>query len=918
MKKILLIATFLITTLSFSQSFINAPTTATDLTNATKILLSESNKAYSVRLDSIQNVFQQYFDTLYSTGTHFAPTSLSLDYGFTDNSSNWNTAFGWGNHAGQGYLTASSIANFETTTQLNTRDTDNRARANHTGTQALSTLSQSGATTEQVAKWNGSSWIASTLNNANIVNGAGYITAGELSTSSSKEAFTATASQTIFTLTNSPANVDVMKDDVMLIEDVHYTFTGNTVTLTTGAFSGSVITVRKFNGLEDDEISNFTEGFNKTFEATGTISIRETLTDDNYLTNTGSSGGHPDYFINKYPIIAGKRYKIKGTMNALNTNFGIFGFYAALTIGSYVSGIEDAETGLNTFEAIVTAPVGSNYLFVTQSVTDTIEVREELPVEDLVKYQNTPNNLHSNYQLETNIGVDPTIGSTTLPLYHLKGLVNCTDEGLQVSDCPTGYPAMTFNMGTDSGSASYMLTGINITDRKILNDIRGQEVIFSYYIKHDTALTTLILNRVQGGTTDVDYTEKAQNNNLNEWYKVEHRFTMTSDEIEQLILRSYPNAGIGVSVDIELSSFSLKLASTENEIDYLFSQNSRWESLRNTIINTGAELVLPENIYVVHDNRLEIFKHSIVKAINPDNYFLNIEVVSGTPKGNFYDRIYTYDCESGDGVMVLKFVLKNNNLDIIDSKTVTITPIAKGTNPASAFNVLMIGDSFTAATTYPTEFARRLQGTGGTPTADNLTNINFIGTAQTSPNREGASGQSWEYFIGASSPFWNGSTIDFDDYCTDNSYSQVDAVVIMLGTNSTSTNADIQVLLDALIAHNPSIKGVVTGIIYPNPLGGSGAAGLAAGQTFYGAVNTIVNYNRRLEDLINDSYSSYFEYCDVLSQFDLMYNMQFSNVAANKRNATTVKEGSDNVHPASEGYLQIADIIYSSFHNKVL
>ncbi len=31
-------------------------------------------------------------------------TSLSTDYGFTDNSSNWNTAYGWGNHALAGYL----------------------------------------------------------------------------------------------------------------------------------------------------------------------------------------------------------------------------------------------------------------------------------------------------------------------------------------------------------------------------------------------------------------------------------------------------------------------------------------------------------------------------------------------------------------------------------------------------------------------------------------------------------------------------------------------------------------------------------------------------------------------------------------------------------------------------------------------
>lgn len=33
-------------------------------------------------------------------------TSLLADYGFTDNSSNWNTAFGWGDHSTQGYLTS--------------------------------------------------------------------------------------------------------------------------------------------------------------------------------------------------------------------------------------------------------------------------------------------------------------------------------------------------------------------------------------------------------------------------------------------------------------------------------------------------------------------------------------------------------------------------------------------------------------------------------------------------------------------------------------------------------------------------------------------------------------------------------------------------------------------------------------------
>tara|TARA_R110000796_G_scaffold59371_4_gene136848 strand:- start:22825 stop:27495 length:4671 start_codon:yes stop_codon:yes gene_type:complete len=45
-------------------------------------------------------------DNTWSTPNYFTPTSLLADYGFTDNSSNWDTAFGWGDHALAGYLTA--------------------------------------------------------------------------------------------------------------------------------------------------------------------------------------------------------------------------------------------------------------------------------------------------------------------------------------------------------------------------------------------------------------------------------------------------------------------------------------------------------------------------------------------------------------------------------------------------------------------------------------------------------------------------------------------------------------------------------------------------------------------------------------------------------------------------------------------
>lgn len=42
--------------------------------------------------------------------SHFSPTNLLTDYSFTDNSTNWNTAFGWGDHSTEGYLTSVDIS----------------------------------------------------------------------------------------------------------------------------------------------------------------------------------------------------------------------------------------------------------------------------------------------------------------------------------------------------------------------------------------------------------------------------------------------------------------------------------------------------------------------------------------------------------------------------------------------------------------------------------------------------------------------------------------------------------------------------------------------------------------------------------------------------------------------------------------
>lgn len=69
------------------------------------------------------------------------------------------------------------LAGIATGATANDTDANLKNRENHTGTQALSTISQSGATTGQYAKWNGTAWVPSDVASGNLFTSA--MTTGE-------------------------------------------------------------------------------------------------------------------------------------------------------------------------------------------------------------------------------------------------------------------------------------------------------------------------------------------------------------------------------------------------------------------------------------------------------------------------------------------------------------------------------------------------------------------------------------------------------------------------------------------------------------------------------------------------------------------------------------------------------------------
>ena len=65
---------------------------------------------------------------------------------------------------------------------------------------------------------------------------------------------------------------------------------------------------------------------------------------------------------------------------------------------------------------------------------------------------------------------------------------------------------------------------------------------------------------------------------------------------------------------------------------------------------------------------------------------------------------------------------------------------------------------------------------------------------------------------------------------------------------------------------------------------------------------------------LEDQYRDFMEFINISGQFDTDYNMQCTQKKVNTRSNTTEIFGTNGVHPAYEGYMQIAD---AAFRNMV-
>lgn len=158
---------------------------------------------------------------------------------------------------------------------------------------------------------------------------------------------------------------------------------------------------------------------------------------------------------------------------------------------------------------------------------------------------------------------------------------------------------------------------------------------------------------------------------------------------------------------------------------YLTFDGTRFEPFNNA--NMTPWLNIPEKYELVIGDTFELFYKGIISAVNTDDLY--VEIICA--KGKAFKRKYVYTPIIGDtGTYIMTINLYDNSHQLLDSQIVNIVVKAKTTSPLTEKVVLYVSDSLAVSGDVPHEFKRRLTGTGGTPAADGLTNITFIGTCE--------------------------------------------------------------------------------------------------------------------------------------------------------------------------------------------
>lgn len=191
---------------------------------------------------------------------------------------------------------------------------------------------------------------------------------------------------------------------------------------------------------------------------------------------------------------------------------------------------------------------------------------------------------------------------------------------------------------------------------------------------------------------------------------------------------------------------------------------------------------LPDTIYAVVGDTLQLYYKSIFRCVDPYIYDIKVSCTIGAQ----YPRYYELKPTSGQiGERNITFTIKDNDNNVLGTKTVTLKVVNKVNNPG-AKNILCVGASNTNGGNWPGELKKRLTTASGTPTVSggqtlftpigfSIPNLTFVGRKIANDvNLEATGGYNFNTYITASAAYVrffftqeNAPTVSIGDTYTD-------------------------------------------------------------------------------------------------------------------------------------------------------
>lgn len=388
---------------------------------------------------------------------------------------------------------------------------------------------------------------------------------------------------------------------------------------------------------------------------------------------------------------------------------------------------------------------------------------------------------------------------------------------------------------------------------------------------------------------------------------------------------NYPNAKYFYIGMVYTHDYKWTFSEPQKSLEWLKLTDSQINAIINDVFSQ-IDIVLPKKIYAVQDHQLVVFDKNIVGVRNLNDYYVRYSLTGSLISSSHqFNRFASIEPESTTptGDYTLTVMLRNKyNSELFKSKSTVVSVIPD--SAVTGKKVIFIGDSLTQAAYYPAEIQHNLSDSGITSIGTRTGTVT-IGGQQLTVNHEGRSG--WgsrdyctkETFNGITNAFWNPNTskFDFSYYMEQNSFSDIDAVVIFLGTNSTSAELmataveEIQEMITSIHEYDENIKIFVTP---PCP---------SASQDGFGAVTHINGgtqggYDVAQKKLTNNYITAFDDtetnvfFIPAYISLDTEYDYPTRDEAVTDRNPAIVTRQINQVHPSVYGYLHIADVIYNT------